>query len=111
MNGERDWGADPAVQAMRLVFAALERAEAGLLDRLGIEPLDPRLRAWRERARDRFQAAWPRAMAQGMARSPDEAALLYLLALSRAMGEDGLELPAGALPDAPELAGLVEAVP
>jgi len=111
VNGDRDWGADPAVRAMRLVFAALERAEAGLLDRLEIERLDPRLRAWRERARDRFQAAWPRALAQGLARQPDEAALLYLLALGRALGEEGVELPAGALPDAPELAGLVEAAP
>jgi hypothetical protein len=102
------WGADPSVRALREVFAALEEASAGLLARLGVDPLDPRLRPWRARARALFEAAWPRAMAQGLARRPQEAASLYLLALGRALAESKVALPPGNLPAQPALAGFIK---
>ena len=108
MSQEDAWGADPSVRALREVFAALEEASAGLLARLGVDSLDPRLRPWRERARVLFEAAWPRAMAQGLARRPREAGELYLLALGRALAESGFNLPAGELPARPELAGFIQ---
>ena len=108
MSAGDSWGADPAVRAMRQVFAAMEQSEGELLARLGLTGWDPRLRPWRERAQGLFHGAWARALAQGLARDPQEAAKLYLLALGRVMGAAGLSVPPEALPDDPALAGLVE---
>ena len=106
------WGRDPRVMATRAVFAAMEAAGKGLLGQAGIGPLDPRLRPWRERARDMFQTAWPQAMGHGLAAEPAGAARLYLLCLSRALAEDGVEAPAGAGPEDEALAAILkEAAP
>ena len=99
MSQPDTFGADPSVRALRQVFAALEAAQAGLLARAGISPLEPGLRAWREQARDLFEAAWPRAAAQGLVSDPEAAARLYLLALGQALAA------AGAAPGARPAAG------
>ncbi|MCB2225347.1 MAG: hypothetical protein KQH53_01625 [Desulfarculaceae bacterium] len=108
MNQADPFAADPSVRAMRAVFAALEAAEAELLGRSGLKAWDPRLRAWRQKARDAFEAAWPSALSQGLARQPEEAAALYLLCLGRLLTAGGLSLPEGALPEVPALAALLE---
>lgn len=106
-NGD-PFGADPSVRALRQVFAALETAQGELLARLGVSPLEPDLRAWRQRARGLFEAAWPRAAAQGLVKGPDEAARLYLLALGRSMALAGRPAAPGVLPGDPALARLLE---
>jgi len=99
-----DWGRDPQVQALRRVFAALERAGKELLAAAGVEPWDPRLRAWREAARRRFQEAWPRALEQGLAREPQAAARLYALGLASVLAHEGLAAPLAAQPGDRDLA-------
>ncbi|MBU4275109.1 MAG: hypothetical protein KKC30_00060 [Proteobacteria bacterium] len=103
MSQPDTFGADPSVRAMRRVFAAIEAAQAELLARLGVSALEPERRAWREGALRRFQAAWPRAAAQGLAAGPEQAARLYLLALGRAMTQAGRPVPPGELPVDPAL--------
>ncbi|MBU4563408.1 MAG: hypothetical protein KMY53_06995 [Desulfarculus sp.] len=103
MSQPDTFGADPSVRAMRRVFAAVEAAQAELLARLGVSALDPELRAWREGALRLFQAAWPRAAAQGLVRGPEQAARLYLLALGRALASAGRPVPPGELPVDPDL--------
>ena len=83
------WACDPQVRAMRSIFAALEESQAEFLDRLGLAPWEPRLRAWRRRARRRFQAVWPRALERGLARNPQDAAGLYLRCLARSLEAAG----------------------
>lgn len=87
------WACDPQVRAMRSIFAALEKAQAGFLDQLGLDPWDPRLRAWRSRARRRFRAVWPRVLERGLARDPEGAAGLYLRCLARSLESDGAAPP------------------
>ncbi|MCF8032036.1 MAG: hypothetical protein K9K66_02200 [Desulfarculaceae bacterium] len=106
MKRDDPYGADPSVLAMRQVFAALEKNEAAFLRGAGLERLDPRLRAWRQAARDGFETVWPRALSQGLARQPDEAAALYLLCLGAVLRANGLNPPAGALPEHPALEAL-----
>ena len=108
MNQHDPFGADPSVRALRRVFAALEAAQADFLARAGIPSLEPGLRAWREGALRRFQAAWPRAAAQGLVSGPEQAARLYLLALGRAMAAAGRAAPAELLPSEPGLERLLE---
>ncbi|MEW5913046.1 MAG: hypothetical protein AB1814_10850 [Thermodesulfobacteriota bacterium] len=98
MKGADDWGRDPQVQALRRVFAALEQAEAELLNAAGLGPWDPRLRAWREQARQRFMAAWPRALGQGLARQPQAAGRLYALGLAGLLAQAGVAAPLAAQP-------------
>ena len=47
-----DWGFDPSVRMMRRVYERIEMVQGELLKRLSISPFDPRLRRWREKARD-----------------------------------------------------------
>lgn len=103
MNQPDTFGADPSVRAMRRVFAALEAAQGELLARLGVSPLEPELRSWREQALRLFQAAWPRAAAQGLVAGPEQAARLYLLALGRALATAGRPAPSADLPGDPDL--------
>ncbi|MCB2191902.1 MAG: hypothetical protein KQI62_10070 [Deltaproteobacteria bacterium] len=112
MNQPDAFGHDPSVRAMRQVFAAMEAAQAELLARMGIAPLEPELRAWREKALRLFEPAWPRAAAQGLVSGPEQAARLYLLALGRAMAQAGRPVPPEQLPSAPELERMLgEAAP
>ncbi len=108
MSQPDTFGADPSVRALRQVFAALEAAQAELLARADISPLEPGLRAWRERARELFEAAWPRAAARGLVSNPEQAARLYLLALGRALAAAGRPVAPGLLPADPALARLLE---
>ena len=99
MNREPDdWGRDPQVQRMRLVFAALEESQAGLLKGLGLAWGDPRLAPARSEARACFARAWPRALGRGLAREPGEAAQLYLCCLARGLSRQGVNPPPELLP-------------
>lgn len=107
MSHDDPFEADPSVRATRRVFAALEAAQGDLLARLGISPLEPELRSWREQARRLFEAAWPRAVAQGLVAGAEQAARLYLLALGRALDAASRPVDPGLLPADPALEGLL----
>lgn len=94
-----DWGRDPQVLYLRQVFAALEKAQAGLLEGLGLAWSDPRLAPARSEARACFERAWPRAQGRGLGREPGEAALLYLCCLARSLSRQGVNSPPELLPE------------
>jgi hypothetical protein len=99
---------DPQVQALRRVFAALERAQGEYLARAGVDPLEPALRRWRARTRALFTRLWGQALARGLAQEPEEAAELYLACLARVLEREGVEAPEVELPA--ELARLMREV-
>ena len=84
------WDHDPQVRLMRQVFAALEASQDGLLQGMGLSPLDARLGPARRQARACFNRAWPRAQRRGLALDPAGAAELYLCCLARGLSHQGL---------------------
>jgi hypothetical protein len=88
-----EWGRDPAVRAMRRVFAAIEAAQKELLGNLGLSPLDQRLRRWRERALAAFDASWARSERAGMELNENEAGALYVQCLGKIMLREGVDVP------------------
>ncbi len=96
---ERDeWGRDPSVRAMRRMFAAMEAAQKGFIRDLGLSPLDPRMRRWRERALAVFDASWVRSARAGVELSETDAGALYVHCLGKIMSREGLEVPDEILP-------------
>ena len=93
-----DWGKDPSVRAMRRVFAAMEKAQKEFLKNLGLSPFDPRMRRWRARALAAFDAAWARSARAGVELGESEAGTLYVHCLGKIMTREGMEVPAGILP-------------
>jgi hypothetical protein len=92
------WGRDPQVRYMREVFAGIEGAQNELLLQLSIEPLDERLRRFREIALKLFEKTWMMAMQRGVAENEKDAAVIYLFCLARALSMRGIDVPADALP-------------
>lgn len=93
-----DWGRDPSVRMMRHVFKHMEEAQEELLKRLGISPSDPRLRLWRETARDFFERSWPHAVKLGLNLEGEAVAAIYIHCLARAIGLQGIKVAIEALP-------------
>jgi hypothetical protein len=87
-----EFGRDPAVKMMRLVFAQMEAAANDFLNASGISPLDMRLRPWRERARALLERAWATAERKGMETSGEKAGMLYVACLARLMAAEGVEV-------------------
>ena len=94
------WGKDPSVQIMRRVFKRMEKAQHELLKGLNIVPYDLRIRRWREQALALFERAWD--MANRMRISMDEqtASSIYVHCLAKILGSEGINIPAGILPEA-----------
>jgi hypothetical protein len=95
---EDEWGHDPSVQSMRLVFSLMGDAQQELLRRLNISLFDQRLRRVRRQALELFERAWPLAVRQGMIMSEKDAAPLYIHCLARALSLVGVEVPGALLP-------------
>jgi len=93
MQNIDEFGRDPAIRMMRMVFASMESAQKALLADTGISTFDPRVRRWRETARELFERGWAKAAQQGMQLTEVEAGILYGFALERQMERDGISLP------------------
>ena len=93
-----NWGKNPSVQIMRGVFRRMEQAQGELLQRVCIEPLDARLRKWREDALQSFERAWIHAANRGTRLGEEKAAAIYIHCLARTMVSDGISVPLTVLP-------------
>ncbi len=93
MSVRDEWGNDPTVQMMRRLFSRMEKAQTEQLERLSISPFDSRLRRVRSWARDFFETTWPIAMRKGIVQNDQQAILLYLNCLRRALTLHGFSLP------------------
>jgi len=92
------WGRDPQVRYMRGIFSRIESAQNELLLKLSIEPHNERLRRFRETALRFFEKTWITAMQRGIAENEDDAVVIYLSCLARALSMGGIDVPAGLLP-------------
>ena len=97
-TGPDEWGRDPTVRAMRRVFAAMEKEQKEFINNLGLSPLDPRMRRWRERALAAFEASWARSASAGVELGEGEAGALYVHCLGKIMTREGVDVPAETLP-------------
>jgi hypothetical protein len=93
-----EFGRDPAVCRMRRVFAQMEKLQRKLIEAASLPPLDRRLRVWREQALQLFEQAWARAGRRSLAKTEEEAALLYTLCLAHILERGRITLPATVLP-------------
>jgi hypothetical protein len=92
------WGRDPQVRYMRDVFSRIEGAQNELLLKLSIDPHDERLRRFRETALKLFEKTWIMAMQRGIAENAEDASVIYLFCLARALSMRGIDVPADVLP-------------
>jgi len=102
------WSKDPSVQMMRKVFGGMEKAYGAFLKELQLSPFDDRLRQWRERALVIFERVWAYAARGGFAMSEENAADLYIFALSRVMVSEGIEISEGLFPRNPDVLKLFQ---
>lgn len=93
-----DWGLDPSVRMMRRVFGRIEMLQGDLLKRWSIPSFDPRLRRWRENARDYLERCWVQASRLGIEVGEEQAATIYAHCLARAVAQDGVKVPHETLP-------------
>jgi len=105
-----EWGRDPAVLAMRRVFAAMDTAQKEFIKDLGLTPYDHRLRRWRERARAAFDAAWARSARSGVELGEMEAGVLYVHCLGKIMTMEGMDVPPETLPQSEKLKKILREV-
>jgi hypothetical protein len=105
-----DWGKDPSVRIMRGVFSRMENAQGELLQRVCIEPLDTRLRRWRENALQCFERAWIHAASRGIQLGEEKAAATYVHCLARAMVSEGISVPSEFLPNEEDIEMLLKEV-
>jgi hypothetical protein len=108
MAGVDDWEADPAVRKMRRIFSRMEEGQRDLLSSVGVDPHDPRLRAWREKALSQFERCWRIAAGKGMKMSEERTAFVYLHCLAMQMSLDGIQVGPGVLEGDTEIETLVK---
>lgn len=97
-NGNNDWGRDPAIQSMRLVFAMMEETQGTVLRALGMSPLDRRLRVWRENTLRLFEQTWGQAAKRGHSLDERQVADLYGACFAHILGKAGISVPPSAHP-------------
>jgi hypothetical protein len=105
-----DWGKDPAVQGMRRVFKGMETSLAEILGRLAISPYDLRIRGWLEKALAKFEQSWGVAHQMGISMTAEKASAVYVHCLARVMRAQGVEIPAGLLPEERQTQKLINEV-
>lgn len=94
-----NWERDPQVRFLRRLFAGIETAQRDLLERLGISLLDERLNRWRPATLSLFEKVWALSARQGASMDESEIAQVYLHCLITILGRQGLDIPAGILPE------------
>ena len=97
------FGYDPQVLYMRRVFAHIEKAQNNLLEKIGMDRFDERLRRFREMALKLFEKTWGMAMQRGIVENEEDAAILYLYCLSYVLSTRGIAVPSDALPEHKEI--------
>ncbi len=95
MNEKDEFGHDPAVRAMRMVFARMEQVYRNTLEAAALSPFDRRLRVWREQSLQLFEQAWAKAGRQGLAKTEDDVTALYARCLVRVLEKGKVSVPAG----------------
>jgi hypothetical protein len=105
-----EWGRDPAVQAMRSVFKGMETSLGEIMERLTISPYDPRIRGWLEEALTKFERSWGVANQMGISMTAEMAPLVYAHCLANIMESQGVEIPAGMLPEEKQIEKLINEV-
>jgi hypothetical protein len=100
MTDADQWGKDPSVQIMRKVFKGMEKAQHELFKGLNITPYDLRIRRWRGQALTLFERAWDVANRMGVTLNEHRASAIYVHCLAKIMGSEGINIPAGILPQA-----------
>jgi hypothetical protein len=93
MNQLDEWGRDPSVRAMRGVFGLMESFQDGFLHQLRIDRYDPRLRAWRNKAKRDFEKSWAETAGGGIQLRQEQLATIYLRCLADVMRSDGILIP------------------
>ena len=93
-----EWGKDPSVRAMRKVFKGMEQSQEEILVQLDIAPHDQRIRGWLEKALAKFEQSWVIANQMGIIMNEQLAPLVYTYCLTKVIGSEGIEIPAGILP-------------
>ena len=104
------WDRDPSVQKMRKVFKGMETSLEEILGRLDIAPYDQRIRGWLETALAKFETSWVVANQMGIAMNEKRAPAVYAHCLAKAIGSDGIEIPAGLLPEEKDTARIIHEV-
>ena len=105
-----DWGKDPSVQAMRRVFKAMEKSKNEILVRLHIPPFDLRIRGWLEKALAAFERTSSAANQMGLTMDEKRASVIYARCFSKVIGSEGIEIPAGLIPEDKETERLINEV-
>lgn len=105
-----DWGRDPAVQKMRIIFKAMEAFLAEILERLAISPYDLRIRGWLENALTKFERSWGVANQMGIRMNEEIAPVVYAHCLTRIIGSQGVEIPEDMLPEEKQIQKLIHEV-
>ena len=95
-----EWGKDPSAQILRKVFKGMEKAQHELLKRLDILPYDLRIRRWRDQALALFERSWGVANRMGITIDEQTASAVYVHCLAKIMASEGINIPAGMLPEA-----------
>ncbi len=82
MTDNDTWGRDPQIRYMRGVFAAIEAAQKGFLQAVGVSSRDEHLRRFREIALKLFERSWASAMQRGIGSDERSAAAIYIFCLA-----------------------------
>jgi predicted trehalose synthase len=88
----------------------MEEAQGELLKRVCIEPLDTRLRKWRENTLQCFEQAWIHAANKGIHLGEEKAAAIYVHCLARAIVSEGISVPFEVLPKDEDIQMLLKGV-
>lgn len=108
MNVKDEWEMDPAVRTMRRIFVQMEDVQKSFLSAVKIDPHDPRLRGWREKALSRFERCWRIASGKGIKLTEQRMAAVYLHCLAAEMKSDGVRLDSIVLHSDKEIEALVK---
>lgn len=99
MNNVDDWGIDPSIQRMRIVFSRMEIVQKNLIGKLKISPFDPRLRNIREKAKIVFEKVWYNTDLERFNLTDDNTPeKIYSGCLAWSFINAGIEVPAAFLP-------------